>query len=83
MSGNVREWVWDRYDYYSSSSSVDPTGPSRGSFRVERGGSWNTNAQDIRASNRNVIEPRSRNINLGFRLVRTMNDGYAPLRLED
>lgn len=42
MSGNVWEWVGDYYDsqYYWSSPSVNPQGPTMGTGRVIRGGSW-------------------------------------------
>jgi len=46
-----------------------PEGPSSGSNRVNRGGSWNNNAANARASNRNRNNPDNRNNNLGFRLV--------------
>ncbi len=35
-----------------------------------RGGSWNSNAQNVRAAYRNGNEPGNRDNNLGFRLVR-------------
>jgi hypothetical protein len=34
-----------------------------------RGGSWNNNTRNVRASNRNRNEPAKRNNNLGFRCV--------------
>ncbi|GBU22622.1 hypothetical protein R80B4_02533 [Fibrobacteres bacterium R8-0-B4] len=40
MSGNVYEWVSDRYGEYSSTAQTNPTGPTSGSARVIRGGSW-------------------------------------------
>ncbi len=42
-----------------------------GSNRVNRGGSWNNNAENCAVSNRNSNSPDNRNNNLGFRLVRS------------
>ena len=42
-----------------------------GSNRVNRGGSWNTNAVNCRAANRDRNTPENRNNNLGFRLARS------------
>ncbi|MCK6591997.1 MAG: SUMF1/EgtB/PvdO family nonheme iron enzyme [Polyangiaceae bacterium] len=41
-----------------------------GSNRVIRGGSWNSNARNVRAANRNANAPGNRNANLGFRVAR-------------
>ncbi|MCE5272646.1 SUMF1/EgtB/PvdO family nonheme iron enzyme [bacterium] len=40
LSGNVAEWCNDWYGAYNNQSQTDPTGPSSGSNRVVRGGSW-------------------------------------------
>ncbi|MBI3756020.1 MAG: SUMF1/EgtB/PvdO family nonheme iron enzyme [Deltaproteobacteria bacterium] len=42
---------------------------SLSSNRVKRGGRWNNNARNVRASNRNNNTPDNRNNNLGFRLA--------------
>jgi formylglycine-generating enzyme required for sulfatase activity len=67
--GNVWEWVNDWYDknYYQNSPSQNPTGPTSGTKRVLRGGSWAGDAGPVRASNRCPSNPASRNRNLGFR----------------
>ncbi len=38
--------------------------------RVNRGGSWNNNGQNLRSANRDRNNPTNRNNNLGFRLLR-------------
>ncbi|MBP3709895.1 MAG: SUMF1/EgtB/PvdO family nonheme iron enzyme [Treponema sp.] len=47
------------------------TGPSSGSNRVKRGGSWNNTAQHCAVSYRNNNSPENLNDNLGFRVVRS------------
>ncbi len=71
MLGNVYEWTADYYGEYPSGSVTDPTGPSAGSYRVIRGGSWYTNARHVRSAYRDSYPPGRRYDTLGFRLVRT------------
>ena len=69
MSGNVYEWCQDWYGSYSSGSQTNPQGPSSGSYRVNRGGSWISNARSCRVSNRYNNAPVNRNDYLGLRLA--------------
>ena len=72
MTGNVWEWCWDRYQRdYQSDSSVDPVGPQSGSYRVFRGGSWDSTAWSVRVAHRYGLGPGLRRGNIGFRLART------------
>ena len=68
MSGNVYEWCRDWKGTYSSSSQVDPEGPSAGSYRVLRGGSWYYYARGCRVSYRGGNSPDDRDDYLGLRL---------------
>ena len=69
MSGNVWEWCEDCYGNYSSGSQTNPAGPSTGSGRVLRGGSWHGNAENCRVSNRSYFSPVHRDYYYGFRVV--------------
>ena len=70
-SGNLYEWCWDLEGDYPRLDLVDPVGPSRGSDRVIRGGSWYDDLRYARVANRIVLEPSYRDRDLGLRLVRT------------
>lgn len=70
MNGNVTEWVSDWYGAYSQSAVTNPTGPSTGTGRVIRGGSWSFAARGCRITYRNSEPPDSRYTNVGFRLAR-------------
>jgi formylglycine-generating enzyme required for sulfatase activity len=72
MHGNVFEWVQDWYGTYQSGEVMNPQGSGSGSTRVFRGGSWYYTAAHCRSTFRYGYSPGYHDINLGFRLVRTL-----------
>ena len=69
MHGNVGEWCRDWYSESYGGDATDPTGPSNGSCRVLRGGSWINGASYCRSADRDFSGPGGRGDFLGFRLA--------------
>ena len=64
MAGNAIEWVADWYvgDYYAASPSRNPTGPSSGEYKGQRGGPWSdigvvASTYLVRGAYRDAAEP--------------------------
>lgn len=69
MSGNVREWCNDWFDYYTYTDVDNPQGPDYGDMKVNRGGSWTTPAVNCRNTYRHTDSPNEASQDLGFRLA--------------
>ena len=70
MHGNVSEWI---YDWHASSYTIgakkDPTGPSTGTKRVARGGSWFNPASDCTPTIRYPLPVTGKIGMVGFRIA--------------
>ena len=79
MSGNVYEWCADRYGNFGTRTLVNPKGPSNGSMRVYRGGSWYTPGNYCDVYVRESNNPKEHFSFVGFRPVEESNADDAQL----
>lgn len=80
MSGNVWEWLHDRYnaDYYDNGAMTDPTGPDTGDARSIRGGNFNSSDANCRIAGRSNKLPNGANQYGGFRVARKYDGTPTP-----
>ena len=72
MAGNVWQWVadWYRADAYRNSDPRNPRGPTSGTLRVVRGGSWVTHdVEQLRCAHRHKVPADTYAYSIGFRVV--------------
>lgn len=83
MTGNVWEWCadWFSPDAYRASGRRDPVGPTSGTSRVLRGGSYlchESYCWRYRVDSRSMNTPDSSSGNVGFRVARSLTRDTAP-----
>ena len=70
MHGNVQEWCQDWYGAYPTSATVDPEGPTSGTIKVVRGGSFADGGSVLRSATRIAsYGPGNVSAGYGFRVV--------------
>jgi formylglycine-generating enzyme required for sulfatase activity len=72
MYGNVEEWTEDcsNQNYEKAPTNGSPWLEGLCSFRVVRGGAWSHSVKYLRSKSRHQVHQRSKEDNLGFRVVR-------------
>jgi formylglycine-generating enzyme required for sulfatase activity len=76
--GNAGEWVADWYDLYDPFATKDPDGPSSGTGKVWRGGSYDSAGGTCTTLARTGRDPTRRNKDTSFRIVRDPVSAAVP-----
>jgi formylglycine-generating enzyme required for sulfatase activity len=79
MSGNVQELCWDWFGgsnsttWYAEWTNADPRGPTTGTYRVARGGSWYQGLSRTYTSDHNAVMGPTDALNYtGFRVAKSI-----------
>lgn len=73
MHGNVSEWCLDwKGNDKPDGSVVDPQGPATGQARINRGGSWLTDAGRFQTTLQSWGAPQLTEADIGFRILRIL-----------
>jgi sulfatase modifying factor 1 len=69
LAGNLYEWVADWYDeaVYTTQSTINPRGPTEGTTKGQRGGSYINSPYRLRTSFRTKSDPTEHDPHVGFR----------------
>ncbi len=70
INGNIWEWCSNWYSEYTNEKKTNPKGPSSGSNKVGRGGSYNADPWHSRSASRSYVEPTFEGP--GFRLAKDL-----------
>jgi len=68
--GNVREWCRDWFAPLLPGDTIDAVGPDQGTGKVIRGGSHLSPAEACGSSERDMLPPTSRALDVGLRIMR-------------
>ena len=74
MAGNVWEWVYERETYRGHEHVVNPVGDALGANTHLRGGGYSDGPVNLRAARYLPYSKQARQVNIGFRLVRTLRE---------
>ncbi len=66
LAGNVWEWTASPFSAYPLTGQASA---QAGQEQAVRGGAWNSPAYDLRAAGRRALDPETRELTLGFRVV--------------
>lgn len=76
MAGNVWEWTSDGYELYMGGEENNPRPRLNNHLKVIRGGSWNSNMNEMRVSVRKTEKPNACRGDIGFRGIKNEVIGH-------